>query len=175
MPTPACRAQRAKQLQEEVGAQRRRLGAAESAAAAAAEAADALDARAERLLRLQRNLSERLRLLAELHWALPRPPSRAERAFAARQLPAAEEAAAALRDDAAALRARAAALRRRLRSLGEAAAGAAALSGAAPAVPPHQLRRVREALAEQEAQIAANQQRLAVLEEAVTMAAAVRG
>jgi hypothetical protein len=34
---------------------------------------------------------------------------------------------------------------------------------------------VREALAEQEAQIAANQQRLAVLEEAVTMAAAVRG
>lgn len=133
----------------------------------------------------QENLGERLRLLAELHWALPRPTSRAEQRFASEQLPAFEAAAAALEEDARALRARGSSLQRKLRSMGEAAAGAAALrggggataglAGASAALPPHQLRRVREALAEQEAQIGANQQRLEVLEEAVAAAAAVHG
>ena len=117
--------------------------------------------------------------MAELHWSLPRPPSRAEQRFAQELLPAFEAAAAALQDDARALRARVGSLQRKLRSVGEAAAGAAAVgggvAGARAAVPPHQLRRVREALAEQEQQIGANQQRLAVLEEAVAAAAAVRG
>lgn len=122
----------------------------------------------------QDNLSERLSLLAELHWSLPRPPSRAEQRFAQEQLPAFEAAAAALQDDARALRARVSTLQRKLRSVGEAAAGAAAVAGGA-AVPPHQLRRVREALAEQEQQIGSNQQRLAVLEEAAAAAAAARG
>jgi nuclear pore complex protein Nup88 len=132
---------------------------------------------------VQENLGERLRLLAELHWALPRPTSRAEQRFASDQLPAFEAAAAALEEDARALRARVSSLQRKLRSMGEVAAGAAALggggaaglAGAAAALPPHQLRRVREALAEQEAQIGANQQRLEVLEEAVAAAAAVHG
>ena len=136
----------------------------------------------------QENLGERLRLLAELHWSLPRPTSRAEQRFASEQLPAFEAAAAALGEDARALRARVSSLQRKLRSMGEVAAGAAALggagsspagalagAGAAAALPPHQLRRVREALTEQEAQIAGNQQRLAVLEEAVAAAAAVHG
>lgn len=118
---------------------------------------------------LQENLGQRLRLLAELHWSLPRPPSQAEQRFAAEQLPAFEAAAEALEGDARALRARVASLQRKLRSLGEAAAGAAAGLGPA-AVPPHQLRRVRGALAEQEALIAANHQRLAVLEQAVAAA-----
>lgn len=122
---------------------------------------------------MQDNLGERLRLLAELHWSLPRPASRAEQRFAHEQLPAYEAAAAALQEDAQALRARVGSLQRKLRSVGEAAANAAAAAGAA-AVPPHQLRRVREALAEQEQQIGANQQRLAVLDAAVA-AAAVQG
>lgn len=117
--------------------------------------------------RLQENLGDRLRLLAELHWSLPRPPSLAEQRFAAEQLPAFEAAAAALEEDARALRTRVTALHRKLRSLGEAAAGVAVAAGGA-AVPLHQLRRVREALAEQEALIGANQQRLLVLEQVVT-------
>ena len=125
---------------------------------------------------LQVNLGERLRLLAELHWALPRPPSRAEQRFAGEQLPAFEAAAAALEEDARALRARVGSLQRKLRSVGEAAAVSAALGGGGGgSVPPHQLRRVREALSEQEQLIGANQQRLAVLEQAVAAAAAVRG
>lgn len=123
----------------------------------------------------QENLSERLRLLAELHWSLPHPPSRAEQLFAHEQLPAFEAAAAALQDDARALRARVSTLQRKLRSMGDVAAGAAAVAAGSAAVPPHQLRRVREALAEQEQQIGSNQQRLAVLEEAAAAAAAVRG
>lgn len=121
---------------------------------------------------LQENLGDRLRLLAELHWSLPRPPSRAEQRFSHEQLPAFEAAAAALEEDARALRARVSSLQRKLRSMGEAAAATTAAAGAA-AVPPHQLRRVREALADQEDQIAGSQQRLAVLEQAVA-AAAVR-
>ena len=73
----------------------------------------------------QHNLGERLRLLAELHWSLPRPPSHAEQRFAADQLPGFEAAAAALEEDARALRARVSALQRKLRSMGEAAAAAA--------------------------------------------------
>lgn len=127
---------------------------------------------------LQENLGDRLRLLAELHWSLPRPASRAEQRFEREQLPAFEAAAAALEEDARALRARVASLQRKLRSMGEAAASAAVLGGGAgggAAMPPHQLRRVREALADQEELIDANQQRLGVLEGAVAAVAAVRG
>ncbi|KAL4436121.1 hypothetical protein ABPG77_005569 [Micractinium sp. CCAP 211/92] len=161
--------ERIRQLQGELDKQRRRADAAEQVAALAEQASSALDAQAARVLQFQENLGERLRLLAELHWSLPRPPSQAEQRFAAEQLPAFEAAAAALEEDARALRARFAALQRKLRSVGEAAAGAA---GGPVAVPPHQLRRVREALAEQEALIAANHQRLAVLEQAVAGAGA---
>ncbi|KAL4422420.1 hypothetical protein ABPG75_008617 [Micractinium tetrahymenae] len=161
--------ERTRQLGGELGKQRQRAGAAERVAAQAEQAAAALDAKASRVLQFQENLGERLRLLAELHWSLPRPPSHAEQRFAAEQLPAFEAAAEALEEDARALRARVASLQRKLRSLGEVAAGAAGGTGAA-AVPLHQLRRVREALGEQEALIGANQQRLAVLEEAVAAA-----
>ncbi|EFN60146.1 hypothetical protein CHLNCDRAFT_49671 [Chlorella variabilis] len=169
--------ERMRQLQAEIDGQRRRLEDAEAAAAAAEQAAAALDAKAARVQQFQGNLGERLRLLAELHWALPRPPSRAERRFADEQLPAFEAAATALEEDARALRTRVSLLQRKLRSVGQVAAGAAALGGgtAAAVLPPHQLRRVREALAEQEQQIGANQQRLSVLEEAAAVAAAVHG
>lgn len=167
--------ERIRQLRQELDKQRQRAEAAEAMAAAADQAAAALDVKVERVQRFQENLSERLRLLAELHWSLPHPPSRAEQLFAHEQLPAFEAAAAALQDDARALRARVSTLQRKLRSMGDVAAGAAAVAAGSAAVPPHQLRRVREALAEQEQQIGSNQQRLAVLEEAAAAAAAVRG
>jgi nuclear pore complex protein Nup88 len=171
-----------KQLRGELDRQRQRLEAADEVAAAVEQAGGALEGKAARVAQLQGNLAERLRLLAELHWALPRPPSHAEQRFALEQLPAYEEAAALLEADAHALRARIASLHRRLRSVGQAAAGSVAASAgesvdgaSTPSIPAHQLRRVREALGEQEAQIASNQQRLAVLEAAVAVAAEARG
>eukprot|EP00887_Chlorella_sp_A99_P003857 scaffold11.g3857.t1 len=73
--------QRLEQLQAEAEQQRHRAAALRDLASAADGGAVRLAAAAARAAAVQANLAARLRLLAELHWSLPRPPSAAEQRF----------------------------------------------------------------------------------------------
>ncbi len=154
----------------ELEEQRARAGAAAAAAADAEERGRRGAARLARAAALQDNLAARLRLLAELHWALPQPASRAEAALRDEELPALEAAAARAEGAAADAAGRLAALRRQLRPLGEAAAAARPAADAAP--PPAQLRRVREALCEHERAIRAAAAQVGALRAALATAEA---
>jgi hypothetical protein len=125
--------------------------------------------RLRRAAQFQTNLTARLRLLAELHWATPRPPSDVDLAFRHSELPSMEASASKLWDDVAGLRARASELMRSVRSVEQAA------GEAGPQVPPAQLRRVRDALAEHDRAIRAAMRRVTELGDALSGAEAEAG
>lgn len=160
--------QRLVQLRSEAEQQARKARELAALADRAAGGGAALAARTAAAAALQANLADRLRLLAELHWSLPRPPSAAERRFQEEELPSLEAAAAALETEVKSLAGRSATVARRLRSLGDAAEAAVVSTPPDEATPPPaQLRRMREALRGQEALVQACMQRLAVLEGAL--------
>jgi hypothetical protein len=131
-------------------------GVADRARGAASARAAARE-RLEKAVKLQANLEARIRLLAKLHWSLPRPASAAERALAARELPALEAAAASLATDILSLARRVAALH----------LAPAAPPRAAPAPPAAQLARARAVAAAAAAATAAASRQAAALDAAV--------
>lgn len=143
--------QHAKRLQGNAAAQERQLAQLQRQAARLAAAAAAQEQQLQRATDLHDNLEARFRLLASLHWSLPQPMSAAEASFSAKDLPALERIAADLKRkcrDAAS----------RVNAAQDAAAAQPRLHAAQqpPALPPSQVRRVREALGEQAAVLVAN-------------------
>jgi hypothetical protein len=150
--------QRLQVVQRTAGRQAGKMRALESEYTEASKRQKRLTERLGRVERLHANLHERLQLLTELHWSLPHPLGAAEKDFRDRELPGLERAHAQLQRDAADARQRVAALR---------AAPRSGAGGPSAAVPPAQLRRVREALALQAEVVAASLESLSLMESAV--------
>jgi hypothetical protein len=147
-------AHRAAQLQAEAGRQARCERALADLAEAAEQRAALLAERAARLRDVQHNLDERLRLLASLHWSVPRPLSDAELSLG-RQLDrweaAAREAELGWRP-----------LQKRLAAMVAASSSSSGGGGgkAAASIPPSQLPRLHAALAQNQQIVAATTSRL---------------
>ena len=125
---------------------------------------------------MSENISRRLHLLAELHWALPRPASAAEVAFKREELPAMEEAARRLGSEVTSVAGRVAALQRGLKPLSSTATvagrvGKGTSTGGTSSLPHSQLRQVRELLAEHDSAIRLAKQQAAALQDALMNAA----
>lgn len=163
--------ERLDQVCSEVEAQQERAQRASALADQVDASSERLAAGLKRVAWLADNLSRRMHLLAELHWALPRPRSQAEVAFLREELPAMEEAAKRMGEEVAAASARAAALRRQCASLGGSGGGGGSSGGSWDAsVPPSQLRKVREMLAEHERAIGVAKQQMEALKHAIMAA-----
>jgi hypothetical protein len=164
--------QRAGQLRREAGSHEAALPPLAALAGRVLARQAELGARLERAAGVQANLSERLALLASLHWGAPRPLSAAEGELRA-QLGAWEHGAAALADAWSALS-------RRVEAACEGQRARAPPPGApAAALPAAQLARVHGCLREQQALMADAMRRLGRVEgrlrlrEAAALAAAL--
>jgi hypothetical protein len=161
-------AERLEQLKYEVQGQEERSERIAALAEQAETQRGKLKAGVERSAWMASNISRRLHLLAELHWALPRPASAAEVAFKKEELPAMEDAARRLGSDVTSVAGRVAALQRGMKPISSAVAAVG--SGKASSLPHSQLRQVRELLSEHDRAIRMAKQRAAALEEALVNA-----
>lgn len=98
----------------------------------------------EQAVLMAQNIEDRIKLLAELHWAVPRPPSDAEREFKAYQLPMLERNTAALAEEVSMLCAQAALLKKNAEDSNKRGWP----MRAATQISPQQLRKIREMLME---------------------------
>jgi nuclear pore complex protein Nup88 len=162
-------AERLEQLKSEVQAQEDRAERIAALVQQAETQRGKLKAGVERSRWMASNINRRLHLLAELHWALPRPASGAEVAFKKEELPAMEEAARRLGGEVMSVAGRVAALQRGMKPISSAAAAkVTANSGRSGASLPHsQLRQVRELLSEHDRAIRLAKQQAAALEDAL--------
>ena len=101
--------------------------------------------RQEKAMWMSENIGDRVKLLAELHWAVPRQATEAEKQFQHTELPLLESSTAALGHEVGMLRAQAAAIKSTL--LLE-SPGKTRSAGHTEHVPPHILRNMRETLSE---------------------------
>jgi len=152
--------ERLEQIKGEVRSQCERAQRLASMAAEVGAAGDRLAAGIKRASWMADNLSRRHHLLAELHWALPRPRSAAELAFMRDELPAMEDAARRLGEEVAAVWGRAESLKRER----DTSSSHKVLDVSALRVPPPQLRRIRELLTEHDRAIGMAQETVAFLE-----------
>lgn len=162
-------AERLEQLKTEVEAQEDRSERVSALVQKTEEQREKLESGIKRAAWMAENISRRLHLLAELHWALPRPVSEAEVAFKREELPSMEEAARKLGSDVMAISGRVSSLQRALKPMSAAVPPTGVAKGAS--VPHSQLRQVRELLAEHDRAIRAAKQQAAVLQEALAAAA----
>jgi nuclear pore complex protein Nup88 len=101
--------------------------------------------RQEKAIWMSENIGDRVKLLAELHWAVPRHATEAEKQFQHIELPMLESSTAALGQEVGMLRAQAAAIKSS--SLVE-SPGKTRSAGHAAHIPPHILRNMRETLSQ---------------------------
>ncbi|KAG7667001.1 hypothetical protein Ndes2526B_g04509 [Nannochloris sp. 'desiccata'] len=167
-------AERLEQLKFEVQAQGERSERIAALAQQAQTQQGKLKAGVERSIWMANNIRRRLHLLAELHWALPRPASAAEVAFKKEELPAMEEAARMLGSEVASVTGRVSALQRGMKSISSAAANNASdgkrYTGGGGSLPHSQLRQVRELLSEHDKAIRVAKQQAATLQDALVNA-----
>ena len=161
--------ERLEQLRCEVEAQEDRAERVATLTQRADEQRGRLDAGIKKSVWMADNISRRLHLLAELHWALPRPASAAEVAYKREELPYLEETVQKLTSEISLLRGRVGAMHRDVLERKKSSGGAVVLLGGkstsgAPQLPPAQLRQVREMLGEHDQVIRAAKQQAAVLE-----------
>lgn len=154
--------QRLEQLQQEVISQKERADKVKVLTEKATERGAELQAKFTRAAWMSDNIARRVQLLAELHYALPQPPSAADVVFKHEVLPRMEDAAGRLEEEVMMVSGRVAALMRGLKP--SPAAGSAVAAGT---MPPAELRRVRETLLEHDRAIRAARERVKVLQEAL--------
>jgi len=167
-------AERLEQLKFEVQAQEERFERIAALAQQAETQRGKLKSGVERTIWMANNIKRRLHLLAELHWALPRPASAAEVAFKKEELPAMEEAARTLGSEVTSVAGRVTALQRGMKTISSAAATNATadkrfIAGGSP-LPSSQLRQVRELLSEHDKAIRVAKQQAATLQDALVNA-----
>jgi nuclear pore complex protein Nup88 len=167
-------AERLEQLKSEVQTQEERFERISALAQQAETQRGKLKAGVERTIWMAINIKRRLHLLAELHWALPRPASVAEVMFKKEELPAMEEAARTLGSEVTSVAGRVAALQRGMKSISSAAptnasAGKISTDGGG-SLPHSQLRQVRELLSEHDKAIRVAKQRAATLQDGLVNA-----
>ena len=163
--------ERLEQLKAEVEAHEDKVQRVSAMVSKAEEQGGKLESGIRRAAWMAENISRRLHLLAELHWALPRPVSEAEVAFKREELPNMEEAARKLGSDVTAISGRISSLQRALKPISAAAAVSAGGAGKSSSLPHSQLRQVRELLAEHDRAIRVAKRQAAVLREALSAAA----
>jgi nuclear pore complex protein Nup88 len=160
-------AERLGQLKSEVQAQEERADRISALAQQAETQRGKLTAAVERSVWLASNISRRLHLLAELHWALPRPASTAEVAFKKEELPAMEEAARRLGNEVTSVAGRVTAIQRGIKPMSVGGGKVSSGGSNGQALPHSQLRQVRELLSEHDRAIRLAKEKAAALEDAL--------
>ena len=162
--------ERLEELKSEVQAQEVRAEKVEALSREVDRRRAVVDAALRRAVWMSENLARRIQLLAELHWALPRPASAAELAFKKRELPEMESVVRGVATEVGGFQHRIAILlsqQQQQQQQHEEGGYASSLALASATVPPAQLRQVREALASHDGRIRAAQQQAKELERAL--------
>eukprot|EP00890_Picochlorum_soloecismus_P006747 jgi/Picsp_1/898/NSC_04384-R1_nuclear pore complex protein len=122
-----------------------------------------IEKRKEELIWMSNNIDDRIKLLAELHWAIPCPLSKAEKEFKSTELPLLESNSVSLAQEVSTLQSQAA----RLSTTGIQQPSMESLDGQAHSLPPREMRRIREKLIEYNESIRECCRKLEIVEKAI--------
>jgi hypothetical protein len=153
-------------IKQEVEKQKSQITAMKQLAQKVTMGSQSLQKRATRAEQMQINLEERLRLLAELYVAIPRPVSVAEKRFAEGELPELEGAVRDMVGELKMIRGRAAHIKATGSGGGTGSSGAI-INSNSMYVPPAQMKRLKEALDQHGQGILMALDRLSMLESAL--------
>lgn len=121
-----------------------------------------IESRKEEVIWMSNNIDDRVKLLAELHWAIPRPLSKAEKDFKSTELPLLESNSVSLAQEVSTLQSQAT----RLRGTGI-QQPMESMDGQAQSLPPGEMRKIREKLTENDESIRECCRKLEIIDKAI--------